>query len=128
MNDTIIDSSILIDFPRGKPEAEQFLTAMNAKHRLATHGAVVAEVLTGVLNKHEQAAVDKLVAIFHVHFPTARDIESSLDLLRRLRLSHGVGWLDCLIAATAARTDSTIATLDRKHFALFENLTLEFPY
>ncbi len=128
MNDTIIDSSILIDFLRGRPEAERFLTTVRAERRLATHAAVVAEVLTGVLNKHEQAAVDELVAIFHLHFPSAQDIELSLDLLRRLRLSHGVGWIDCLIAATALRTESTIATLDRKHFTLFENLTPLFPY
>jgi predicted nucleic acid-binding protein len=51
-----------------------------------------------------------------------------LDLLAGFRLSHGVGWPDCLIAATAIRLGRPVATTNVKHFTPFPNLQVIRPY
>ena len=56
------------------------------------------------------------------------DSAVSIDLFKRCRLSHGVGWLDCLIAGTGMRTRLAIATLNEKHFAVFDELRVVRPY
>jgi len=43
-------------------------------------------------------------------------------------LSHNIGFLDCLIAATAIKNGLSLATLNLKHFAPFSDLQVEKPY
>ncbi|NOT00131.1 MAG: PIN domain-containing protein [Phycisphaerales bacterium] len=128
MSELLIDTSILVDFLRGRNLAQLYLHSRYRATRLTTHSAVVAELISGARDTRELAAIDRLVATFHVHRPTPDDMTTSLESLRRLRLSTGVGWLDCLIAATAARIGATVVSLDKKHFSRFESITLEVPY
>ncbi len=58
----------------------------------------------------------------------ARDFDHCLAFVRRLALSHGVGWPDCLIAATALRLGLPIVTLNDKHFKVFKGLKVRRPY
>ena len=89
---------------------------------------VVAEVLLGARDQREQDAIDQLFREFRIHLIDPDDAQLSIDLLKRHRLSRGIGWLDCLIAATALRLRLPIATLNEKHFTVFDKLTVQRPY
>src|SRR5437016_5230996 len=95
----IIDSSILIDCLRGRSEAVAFLTNQSTASRPHTHLLVAAELLAGARDKNELALVDSFLASFDLAVPTEADGLSALELYRHHRLSHGVDWPDCQIAA-----------------------------
>lgn len=65
---------------------------------------------------------------FHMHVVSESDCSDALNFLRRFRLSHGVGWHDCLIAATCLRKRLPVATLNDKHFSVFDDLEIVRPY
>jgi predicted nucleic acid-binding protein len=124
----LIDTSILIDHLRAKPEATAFLKRTRAQHGLTTNSAVVAEVLSGARNQREQNEIDRLVAAFRVIPIEPVDSDLSLSFLRQLRLSQGIGWHDCLIAATAIRLNLSVATLNDRHFSSIPGLQVHRPY
>ena len=124
----LIDSSILIDHLRGQLQAKTFLLSVRASGGLHTSAVVAAEVLIGARDLREQREVDRLLADFRIEHIEPADCALSLDLLRRHRLSSGVGWLDCLIAATAMRLNVPVATLNERHFAAIAGLTVNRPY
>jgi len=53
---------------------------------------------------------------------------SALDLYREFRLSHGVDWPDCQIAATAMRLGIEVFTQNVKHFTAFPVVRVVRPY
>ena len=128
MAEVIVDSSVVIDYLRGRAEAAGFLETRRKSATLSTHVVVVAEILLGARNQQEQEAIDRFFAEFHVYSIEGTDAQVALGLFRKYRLSHGVGWMDCLIAATVRRLDMPIATLDEKHFAIIEEVRIERPY
>jgi predicted nucleic acid-binding protein len=95
---------------------------------LHASAVVAAEVLIGARNLREQREVDRLLADFRIEQIEPADCALSLDLLRKHRLSAGVGWLDCLIAATAMRLHVPVATLNERHFAAIAGLAVNRPY
>jgi predicted nucleic acid-binding protein len=126
--DTVIDSTIVIDYLRGKPDAVAYLDSLRAAGPLVTHVVVVAEVLTGARDRREQAVIDSLLSAFRVVYPDEQDARTAIDLLRQYRPSHGVGWLDCLIGSTSVRQGLSLATLNTKHFAIIPGLRVVRPY
>ena len=128
MPETVVDSSIIIDYLRGRSEATRFLDTLRSAGDLGTHVVVVAEVLGGARDGREQNAIERLFLEFRVLTVDGLDSTRSLELFRRYRLSHGVGWLDCLIAATCLRRGLPIATLNDRHFSVFHDLRAFRPY
>lgn len=128
MIEPLIDSAVVIDHLRGHAGAMGFLNAQRAAGRPMTHVVVVAEVLEGARDAREQAALKTFFADFDVIPASEADSHLSLDLLAGFRLSHGVGWPDCLIAATALRLGRPVATTNVKHFMPFPNLQVVRPY
>jgi len=128
MANALVDSSILIDYLRGHPGADDFLAEQRSQGSVATHIVAHAELLSGARDQRELDRIDVFFADFTVHDVAHDDTLRSLDLLRRYRLSHRVGWLDCLIAATAIRLGTAVATLNEKHFRIFEQLQVIRPY
>jgi predicted nucleic acid-binding protein len=53
---------------------------------------------------------------------------AALDLFKKYRLSHGVDWPDCQIAATARRLGLEVYTQNLKHFAAFPGLRVVRAY
>lgn len=93
-----------------------------------THAVVVSEVLAGARDLHEQGVIERLFQQFRIEHVNEADSALSIELLRRYRLRHGVGWLDCLVAATCLRLSLSVATLNDKHFSAFEELRVIRPY
>lgn len=128
MAETVVDSSVLIDYLRGRDPAREYLEALQSADDLATHIIVAAEVLTGTRDRREQDAVLHTLREFHMHVASEPDCSDALNSLTQFRLSHGVGWHDCLIAATCLRKNLPVATLNDKHFGVFEELEVSRPY
>jgi predicted nucleic acid-binding protein len=101
MSAPVIDTSILIDHLRKRPEAETYLLSV-ASLGLCTHATGVAELLVGIRDKKELQALDSLMQPFQILHPNDADSKVSLDLLRQLRLTYGIGYLDTLIADGAS--------------------------
>jgi predicted nucleic acid-binding protein len=53
---------------------------------------------------------------------------SALSFLSQHRLSAGIGFLDCLLAATAIENGLVLATVNDKHFRPLSGLKVERPY
>lgn len=124
----IFDSSILIDCLRGRGDAISFLTAQSAGVRPRTHLLVAAELLTGARDRNEQTLIDSFLQSFDLAVPTESDGLVALDLYRQFRLSHGVDWPDCQIAATALRLGVEVFTQNVKHFNAFPGLRVVRAY
>jgi predicted nucleic acid-binding protein len=123
----LLDTSILIDVLRGYkpardwvnsiPEAVQFVSVVTA-----------AELLSGCRNRAEQRSIERELALYQVIWLDEDTSRTALQFYQRFHLSHGVGFLDCLIAATTMMLGLRLMTLNLKHFASFPNLQVEKPY
>ena len=124
----LIDASILIDCLRGVPAAHDCLRAAAGRQALITHFVAAAEVLTGSRDRADLRAGANLLRRFVLVPAHEADSPLALRLLRRHRLADGVGWPDCLIAATCLRLGHGITTLNDKHFRVFRGLRVVRPY
>jgi predicted nucleic acid-binding protein len=89
---------------------------------------ILSGCVAGCHNQTEQRAVERETALYQMLWLDEPVSQSALSLYRRFRLSHGTGFLDCLIAATAEKHSLQIATLNLKHFAPFPAVRSERPY
>jgi predicted nucleic acid-binding protein len=128
MADGIFDSSILIDCLRGHAQAIAFLAARSSIGRPQAHLIVAAELIGGARDRREQTLIESFLATFDVVVPNAADGLSALNLYQQFRLSHGVDWPDCQIAATATRLGVEVFTLNTKHFSAIPGLRVVRPY
>ncbi|HVT90168.1 MAG TPA: PIN domain-containing protein [Tepidisphaeraceae bacterium] len=124
----IIDSSILIDCLRGRAEAITFLAGIAGGAGARTHLLVAAELLAGARNNDELNLIDSFLQSFDLVVPNEEDGFSSLELYCRFRLSHGVDWPDCQIAATALRLNIEVFTQNMKYFTAFPGVRVVRAY
>ena len=74
------------------------------------------EALAGASDKRVQDQVVKAVSSFSMVYLTDSDMDWAMEQQLAFRLSHGVGILDCLIAAPAYRLKLPLYTRNLKHF------------
>lgn len=123
----LLDTSILVDLLRGNVQAARWIDALPVASRWISVITAI-ELLTGCRNRAEQRAVDRELAQYTMVHVSEDISQAALALYRQHHLSDGVGFLDCLIAATAIRHGLPIATLNRRHFAPLPHLTVQVPY
>lgn len=83
--------------------------------------------LTGGMRSAERHDVRRLLAAFRVEPVTEITARSAGDLMRRYRRSHNnIGLGHYLIAATADVKGLHLATLNVRHFPMFEELQPPF--
>ncbi len=92
------------------------------------HPVSPAELIAGSRNRTERAALVELIDQFERVQRRSSDFDHCLAYVRRLTLSHGVGWPDCLIAASAIRPGAPIITLNDRQFKVFRGLKARRPY
>lgn len=85
-------------------------------------------MLAGARDKNEIILIESFLASFHLTLPTEADGLAALGLYRQFRLSNGVDWPDCQIAATALRLDVSVFTQNVKHFNAFPGLRVVRAY
>ena len=117
---TLIDTDVMIDYLRGRPEALDYLKSQPG--RLFLPAIVAAELYAGIKGVREERMVGALVSLMPV-LPVTAEIAKDAGLLKqKFGNSHGVGLPDAIVAATARAKKAKLATLNVKHYPMFQGL------
>jgi len=125
MPNPILDSSVVIGHLNDRAPAADYVDELLFANAAVLHGVTVVEVLCGARDKKNMRELRRYLAQFHVVLPTSEDFARSVDLLALHTLSHGIGWPDCLIAATCLRLRCPVATINVKHFRAVPGVEIE---
>jgi predicted nucleic acid-binding protein len=123
----LVDTSILVDYLRGNQAAKAWLNGFPGGE-LALSVISAAELLGGCRDQAEQSLVEKELALYPIVWISGAISPTALGWYRQFHLSHGVGFLDCLIGASAHHYGLIVCTLNDKHFHPFPGLPVERPY
>ena len=116
----LVDTDILIDYLRGRPEAVSFLEK-NVEN-VSVSAVSVAELYLGVREGRERTRLSRMISALVV-LPLTAEIAETAGLYRRdYRGRTGCGLAECLVAATASEHHLELATLNRKHFQMLEHV------
>ena len=118
----LIDSTVLIDILRGRPQAQAFLAAARGSGELMSVTPVRTEVLGGVCEGEIRDTFTLLRLLDWVDVTVElADVAGALD--RRYRASHaGIDVVDYLLAAAALELGGVVATSNVRHFPMFPGL------
>jgi predicted nucleic acid-binding protein len=120
----LIDTDVLIDYLRDRPEAVAYLEGLT--EHLLISAVTVAELYAGVRDGAERAALDSFIQAFEI-VVVDDQIAVKGGLYRRdYSKSHNIGLADALIAATANLSKAELVTLNKKHFPMLANVIV--PY
>lgn len=72
--------------------------------------------------------IHRFLAPFPIVWPTERGMNEALREFTRYHLSHGLGVIDALIAATAIEMGEPLATFNTRHFSAVPGLAIIQPY
>ncbi|MFZ0832448.1 MAG: type II toxin-antitoxin system VapC family toxin [Mycobacterium sp.] len=118
----LVDSDILIAHLRGTSAAHDWLVQARGRSRMSISVVSVTEIVGG-MRAPERREVWRLLSAFRVEPATEVIARRAGDMMRRYRRSHaGIGPGDYLIAATADVKGLELATLNVRHFPMFEKL------
>lgn len=121
----MLDTDIVILLRRRIPEAEAWLQGLPQPPAICGYAAL--ELLFGCQNAKELKETQTFLSAFVIVFPSAPGTQTSLTLAS-LKLSHGLGAMDALIAATALEHNSPLYTFNVKHFGAVPGLQVIVPY
>ncbi len=121
----IVDTNILIDFLKGKPEAVEFIAPFDS---ILTSVVVASELYAGIISKKEMRELNQFLDSSVNLLPVSFEIAKQAGLLRsKYGKSHGIRLPDSFIAATALSEGLPVASLDKKHFSILTD-DLILPY
>lgn len=124
MSAMLVDTDVLIDFLRGLPPAQAFVS--NLPDQTYVSAITVAELHVGIRDGKERAVLTEFLDTLETITLNA-ELAAEGGLLRRdFGKSHGVGLNDALIAATAIKNRLQLVTLNEKHYPMVKNLLV--PY
>jgi predicted nucleic acid-binding protein len=116
----VLDSTILIDHLRGSRAATDFIAGLDASPTCSEVTRI--EVVQGLRAAEKQAAAQVFDLLEWVPLDDTIARRAG-ELGRRWRRSHpGIDIADLAIAATAELLEAQLATLNLKHFPMFESL------
>jgi predicted nucleic acid-binding protein len=122
----LVDADILIDVQRGHPPAVAWFGSL--PDLPSVPGMVVMELIQDAQNAGQVRDALRLVAPLPRVWPTHADAERALTQFVGLHLSHRLGLLDALIAATAIGLGATLCTFNVKHYRAVPGLVTIQPY
>lgn len=120
MSDVLLDTCIVIDFLRQKPEAVDYIQSLTNTPHLSS--VTVMELYAGVRGRDEERQLANMIAHSQVLDICTDTGALAGKLLKQYRPSSGMDAIDALIAATAMHNGVELVTLNIKHFAMFEGL------
>ena len=122
----ILDTDVLIDVQRGHSAALAWFAGLTDLPFVP--GFVAMELIQGAQNAQQVRDVLRLTAPLPVIWPTAIDCQQALADFTAFHLSHGLGLLDALIAATAIGQSAQLCTFNDKHYRVVPLLVTVQPY
>lgn len=112
----IADTSVLIDFFKGKGEFVEEITRLLQENRLVITGIIIAELLQGMKGLREEDRIaDLLTAISPVELTTDLWVKAGKMALSLRRKGVTLPLTDVAIAILAIEHDLSVFSLD-KHF------------
>jgi predicted nucleic acid-binding protein len=120
----LIDTCVFVDCLRGRQPALAFLEQVQGE--LLVSGVTIAELAAGARHQSDRALVDDVTAGCRIVDLDAVTARLGGAFKQRFRPSHGTDLLDALIAATAERERARLATVNRTHFPMLDDLLV--PY
>lgn len=123
----LVDSDVIIEHLRGRAAARDWLVrARQSSGPLAISVVSLTEVAGG-MRSPERREVIRLLGSMQGFEVTEQVAWRASTLMRRYRRSHsGIGLGDYLIAATALTEGLELATLNVRHYPMFQGLTRPF--
>lgn len=127
MDVMMVDTTILVDYFRGKEGAKKFLFEQD---ELVISRVTVLELIHGVKTHAQLLKIKKQLREIDVEVQEVTDKISNQtgSLFERHYHAHGLGIMDAFIAATAMILHETLATQNIKHFRFIKDLELVKPY
>lgn len=123
----LIDTSVMVDLLRGVNLAMNWIDHIEPKCRFLSF-ITVAELIAGCRNKDEQKKIERELKEYVLLYLDTQSCKKGVEWYKEFHLSHGVGFLDCLIAASVFKKSIPIATLNDKHFKHFAGISVIRPY
>jgi len=123
----LLDTDVMIDCLRGFEPAKKWLESAS-EQELGLPGLVVMELLQGCQNLREQNTVEKSLSRFSIYWAEPEQCEFALKRFAAYHLSHQLGLMDALIAATAIGVNAELATFNKKHYGAIKELKIIQPY
>lgn len=118
----LVDTSVIIDYLRGHPGAEEVLGAERLREPLHASEITRLEVLAG-MKASEERATRALLSTFIWHSVDSPIAERAGKLGQDwLASHHSIDSADLAIAATAIVTECKLLTCNVKHFPMFPSL------
>ncbi len=122
----LLDTDVLIDIRRGFAPAVLWYAGLTEKPNIP--GFVAMELVAGCWDKKELIRLQTFLVGLPIVWPSEADCQRGLEHLRDYKLSHSLGLIDALIAATAIGQGATLCTFNVKHFSAVPGLITEQPY
>ena len=123
----VLDTDIFIDLEhKYQPALAWYHTLPTGS--IALPGYTLLELYQSANNKQQMRATDLIVAGLPIVWATEAERLQAIINFRRLHLSHGLGLIDSLIAATALSHHAILCTSNVKHFRHIPGLVTEQPY
>jgi predicted nucleic acid-binding protein len=118
----LVDTSVLIDYLRGRPLAAELLERERAAAPLHASEITRLEILAG-MRPIEEDETRSLLSTLLWHPLDAEVAEEAGALGRRwLPSHHTIDGADLAVAATAIHTGTRLLTLNVRHFPMFADL------
>ena len=112
----LIDTDVLIDYLRGRPEAVEFLEGTDARLMVST--VTIAELFAGIRGDAEGETLDTFLGAFEAVGVDAEVARAGGRYRARFGSTHGTGLADALIASSAEASAARLVTRNRKHFPM----------
>lgn len=120
MNQTLVDTTVLIEYLRQDSMAQNFI-----KKTLPYFSTVAkAELIQGARDKKELAIIIRFLGDLEELTINEKVASMAIKLTERHYLSHHLLFLDALIAATALEGSLTLVTDNVKHFSFIPGLAI----
>jgi tRNA(fMet)-specific endonuclease VapC len=121
----LIDTDIIIDILRRKPEAVAFSKSLEI---VSISSLTAFELINGCINKENLKETLKLIEGVSIIYPNEQCQKISLGIFSKFKLRYGIGLVDSLIAGIAINEGYTLATRNLKHFEFLDDIKIIQPY
>ena len=118
MGKYLVDTTVVVEMLRGNIKARDFLQ----KERPEVSAVTAAELIQGSHNREDLVVVKKTLKLISQIQLNVAISELAIELLEKYRLSHGLMFLDALIAAMAIVKKKVLVTGNVKDFKFISGL------